>query len=216
MNGIALRAALAAGVTAGALLSTGVAFADAAVVHDASRDVASTGLMTEDGPAIDAGRRRGDITQVRTTYGGSRVTITATVREVGRRPAVYAEIKTSAGGPRFVIAGSARRGHAEVALYRAPDTESARACPGLTMHARRAKGTVSLSVPASCIGSPRWVRTSFATTSLHVPAPAEFAWSGAIDDVKYFVDIAGMKGVSEHFWNSPDAQTPLGPRVGRA
>jgi hypothetical protein len=217
-----MRALLAVTVTAavsaaatGLLVSAAVpAHAASRVVRDPVGDVGVVSLV-DGGVRIDAGLRNDDLTSVRTSYGHGRITITARLRAVRRNPQVLAEVRTPSRVPRYVVSGIFTHRHGRALLYGSARSGTALPCAGLRVRAERAKGRVVLSVPASCVGSPRWVRTSFATTALVLPSPAAQAWPGAFDDARQLVDVLGMDGITRRWYRSSTTRLPLGPKVHR-
>jgi hypothetical protein len=206
--------AVAATASAAAVGGAAPAVAGSRVVRDPAGDVAvvslSDGRVTTN-PAL----RRDDITAVRTSYGRGRVTVTAHLRAVRRNPQALAEIRTPARGPRYAVSLAFRFGHGEVRLLRSASSRTALPCAGLRMRAERARKRIVLSVPATCLGSPRWVRTGFAASATVFPSPAAQAWPGAYRDAHEFVDVAGRDGITERWFESRATRLPLGPKVHR-
>ncbi|HEY0890700.1 MAG TPA: hypothetical protein VGE38_13920 [Nocardioides sp.] len=210
------RAALAAGFAVAMLAPSGAAVAGSDVVRDKTGDVSVVSLLSESDEVAQAhARRRGDITSVRTAYARGTITLTTRMREIPRSFIALAELGTSAGGRRYGVLASGRGKAAEVALYRGKDSETVLPCDGLTVRARPRQQTLVVRIPATCVGSPRWIRSAVAMTALSFPSPAELAWPGAFEDLKFFADVAGMAGMSEKYFNSSAARLPLGPMIRR-
>jgi hypothetical protein len=227
-RGLAARTTtrLATGVVAaaaGALLlsNAGPAAAASHVVSDPAGDVSAIRLAdTADGdgppkPVADRHHRRGDILSVRTSYDGRTVTLATRLRSTGQATQIAAEIKVPGHKGRFGVMASIGGSHTAASLFTSLDDEIAMTCDGLSARTKRRQATVVVKVPASCLGTPAWVRTALATTSAHMPSPAELAWPDAFEDVALFFDVAGMSGMSAEWFESRTTTLPLGPKVRR-
>lgn len=216
LRAIALRAALAAGVAAAALVPSGAAVAGSDVVRDDAGDASAMAILSEsEGLTQARARRGGDITSVRTTYARRTITVTTRMRALPHTVFASVELTTPAGGRRYGILAAGSPGEMETGLFRGQDSDNLLPCDGLTVRPRPRRQTLTIRFPAACVGSPRWVRTAVAVTTVRGPAPAELAWPGALEDLKVFLDVAGMAGMTDEYFNSPTTRLPLGPKVRR-
>lgn len=223
-GGARTTARLAAGVIAAAvgamlLSNAGPAAAASQVVRDPAGDVSAIRLAdtsdenAEPTPVADRHRRRGDILSVRTSYDARTVTIATRLRSIGRQTLLAAEIKTPSHKSRFGLTVSVDGAHTAASLSSSLDDEIALPCDGLSVRNKRRQGTVVVRVPASCLGTPTWVRTALGTMSVHLPSPAEMAWPHAFEDFALFLDVAGMSGITREWYKSRTTELPLGPKV---
>ncbi len=145
-------------------------------------------LQTDDGNQRRAHRRIGDITSFRVGHQRHGVQVRIKVAKL-TKPAFLASGTVMLKGPngkRYVAAAftsvlddTPRGVHA---LWGPGDEEVS--CPGMTHRLDYRKGVITLFVPRSCLGNPRWVRTRAATY-----------WSGA---ETAYLDIVPGKSASEN------------------
>lgn len=148
-----LRTLTAAGVVA-ALAAPGAAVAQTFTHRDAVHDVQRYDVSTR--TFTNAWRNRSvDIVQVRLSYSRKSLTGTAWLRsgEVGPNWMMVGRIRTWSA--RFEWDATADRSGHTLALF---EGNAQIACDGLSLHVKRHKGRLRVTVPASCLGSPRAVR----------------------------------------------------------
>ena len=138
------------------------------------------------------------------------------MRQLPRRFIAGVELATAAGGGRFGVLAARSGRTLEAVLLRGLDEENEVPCDGLAIRRRANKQTLTIRIPAACVGTPRWVRTGVALSGMRVPAPAELLWPGAFEDLRIFVDVAGMTGTTERLLDSQSSHLPLGPKVRRS
>lgn len=145
-------------------------------------------LQTEDGNHRRAHRRIGDITTFRVAHQRHGVHLRIKVARM-TKPAFLASGVVMLKGPngkRYVAAAftsafdDTPRG--DRALWGPGDQEIR--CPGMTHHLNYRKGVITMFIPRSCLGNPRWVRARAATY-----------WSGA---ESAYLDIAPGRSANEN------------------
>jgi hypothetical protein len=111
-----------------------------------------------------------DITKVRFTHAGSTVTARLSLRKVtDRTNYLVGSLRTPKG--RFDVMATVDTG--EITLL----TGSGRtvACADASVHASKPKDQVTLRIPRSCLGDPRWVRVGVGVVVVKSSAATYFA-----------------------------------------
>lgn len=154
-------AALAGTVaTAGALLLAGAssAQADTTSYTDAAGDVTSFTYVDGSDPVVAEAptRRRGDVRRVRLAHHESRVVVRYSMRDaLSSEYGLFYGIRTPQADYSLVRFRFAEG--KSVALTKGSSTKPIR-CSGISWDIDHEAATVGMSIPRSCLGSPRWVR----------------------------------------------------------
>jgi hypothetical protein len=185
-------------LTALALVASGApAHAAAEDSRDARRDVVSRNAFSDARPVrVEPDRRVGDVVRTQVSLGGD-VVVTTTLRSLAAQghQEFHWTVVTSAdeapgGWTGVLVYNASKRGQFTFFDPLANDPGCARA------RVDRPARTVTLTVPASCLGDPVWVRVGSGTVTL-ADTPA---------GVREYRDDARRTGVSLRAWK-------LGPQV---
>lgn len=142
-----------------------------------------------------------DITRTAAAFGQRRLSVAVHLRDLEVRPRHGTLVRIWTPRGTFDVTAerlSARRATVSVARQRG----DAFGCRGLSVAYDGAADTVALSVPARCIGSPRWVRLGVKVTA--TPEADPEAQTMTI----YFADDGQRSGLREH-------SIGMGPRIRR-
>lgn len=187
-----ITAASVAALAGLVVLTPTVAHAGEEETADAKRDVLRTNQYRSH-PVHEAPlHRRADITEMTTSLGPEQLVLTASMREVNAgRFWAYFDVKTSQGMRLDGMYWRDReRGRMVERAYFGNEQEIE--CP-VSTRLDRQQNTILMSVPASCLDDPEWVRTGLTTF--------------AFGDSNVYYDDARRDGKSAR-----DA-SKLGPRV---
>jgi hypothetical protein len=132
-----------------------VAYAARVSHQDPSKDVLKSTTDPTDPPTAAAPHnKRADITDLTVDYTRPTLIVKLRLRELSRTGDswIYGKIRTKPG--RVLRYQRADRAPAVTLI----EDSSALACDGTTARNNYSRDTVTLTIPASCLGGPRWVR----------------------------------------------------------
>ena len=188
-----------------ALLLPGAVHAEELVVDDAVADVVTVG-PTEEGqgdlanlvPAPD--NLTVDVVRTVVDHDARRLRVGVDLRELGRERQYFAVLRVRTPAGAFEV--EAER------LARRPESELTRhgrrvECPRLRTVSDRASSRVTVTVPASCLGDPRWVQVGVGVAVLTTATTPE-----GVDEVVVLADDAQRVGDVRD-------RIALGPKVRR-
>ncbi|MFC5731412.1 MULTISPECIES: hypothetical protein [Nocardioides] len=148
------------------ILAPGVAHADSWTHTDPARDVVAFDDEGAETPAPEV--ERGDIRRVRITHSSTRVRIRYTMRETfGANHGLVHAIRTPRN--QFWLVRFRADGLRHNGLFLDQGEKEIR-CRGIDWSIDRARATVIVSVPRSCLGRPRWVRAGVGVQSVGADA----------------------------------------------
>lgn len=129
--------------------------------HDVRRLVYQESDPTKAHYVADRSRRLGDVTRVRVRYQAGAVVLRVRSAQLARPTGknVFAAgflVKTPTTPYTAIVETSASGGLVDLVTAHSGQEIL---CPGLHAHVGYHSGNASITVPVSCIGSPRWVRT---------------------------------------------------------
>jgi len=188
-----------------ALTTVGGAQAATRTMHDDGGDTYYAADMDSDAAPVRQASPVADIVSVRTAHSRKAVTVTVRAREITPGMNTGGVFLTTAKHQRFTVVGVGGGPFRFAILSRGVAGDHEVECDGLRMRFDVRHDTVRTTVPRSCLGSPRWVRTGAILMSPTDP--------GNMDSSAMSVDVAGMNEVSDQLWNDENAALPLGPKV---
>ena len=121
--------------------------------HDPAHDVIK---RTKKSDVIAANNKAGDLVHVRFVHTSRRLVTSARVRDYRGEWHYHGLIKTPTRA--YHVGGEGQGAFSIIGLSTAKGTHDIR-CPALSTNIERAKNTISVSVPTTCLHRPRWVRT---------------------------------------------------------
>lgn len=174
-------------------------------MHDGTGDTYAIDNTEPDAAPVPADGPVGDIVWVRTAHRAKNVVVTIRVRELlaGSNGAAVL-IKASKQRRPYVLSGYAGHGTKFVVLTKGVSGNQKVTCHGLRLSMEPRNDVIRASVPRSCLGDPRWVRTGTAVIA---------AASSDPDSDELRVDVGGMGTISPEWWASESTLPPLGPKV---
>jgi len=137
------------------VLPATAALGQTAVRHDPAHDVIRTRFSTDGSDVAAPHNKIADIVHVRYAHTIRRVVTTMRIRHYGGRWEYWEDIKTPTR--KYLVTGEGHETRQSFDL----ETESGRVlpCDGLSAKVDRADNTFRVSVPATCLEQPPWVRT---------------------------------------------------------
>lgn len=105
--------------------------------------------------------RAADITTAVFSYTRERVAVGITLRQYAAGRWIWSEvIQSSPSLVYFVIVTTSHRGGLRLLLRRSDQVgeETITTCPGMSVRIRPIRNTIRVSVPATCLDKPQWVR----------------------------------------------------------
>jgi hypothetical protein len=195
--------ALSLALTAVAATGQG-AFAASRTVHDTTDDTYAVSNSDTNATPVRKPGPVSDIIWVRTAHRHKAVSVTIRARDIAPGVNSASVLIAAPKHKRYTLTGLAGFGSKQVTLTRGLNGRDIK-CHGLKMQVDAKADVVRLTVPRTCIGSPRWVRTGtlLLSASGDVTSP----------DSEMKIDIAGMDTISDAWWNNPNSLPPLGPKV---
>ena len=189
------------------LASAPMASAASRTMHDDTGDTyASTDVDPEAAP-VRTPSPVADIVSVRTQHRRGAVVVTIRARELPTgMNAAGIVLKVAKQRKPYVVTGVSGSGLRYVTMTRGATSVRDLKCRGLRMRFDVADNVARATVPRSCLGSPRWVRTGVFLMSTTASTSA--------DSPTMFVDIAGVNTVPDAWWSANALPPlPLGPKV---
>lgn len=180
---------LAALVPAVALLVPGVAHAERLATPDAVGDVVRTTFVegSEDTYTAAPDETAFDVTRTVVTHHAARLRVTVRFRDLHptRSHLTYVKVRTPDG--RYEIFLDRGRGEDSVDFAGRPGMQD---CDGLRWSASNTTDRVAVSLPTSCLGSPRWVQVGVGAAG-----PETVDGDSVDEDGAYLADEALRTGV---------------------
>lgn len=192
---------LAALLAPAALLLPAVSHAETVVTEDPAGDARAWTAFQEFQFVPAPQEASADVANTAAAYGQRRLSVAVHLRDLEVRP--RHETLLTTWTPRATFDLTARRLSAQRAtVSRAPERGDSFGCRGLGVTYDGAADIVTLSVPARCIGAPRWVRlgVKFTASAKAEPKPQTMAI--------YFADDGHRGGYRER-------SVAAGPRIRR-
>jgi hypothetical protein len=189
-----------------ALLAPAVAHAERVETTDPAADVVSLGPTEQGGGDLDnlvpaPENLTADVVRTVVDHAASRVRVRLDLRELGRSQVYFAVLQVRTATGTFEVETSHLGRRPEVEMTR---RSRAVECPRLRAVSDRSSARATITIPTSCLGSPRWVKVGAGVASIEDVTTAD-----GVEQAVVFADDAHRAGTIG------DEDLAKGPKVRR-